>query len=162
MSANMVCGGRYLTTQLWHHLKKPWCGYIYCAVKLCMMCKRYAACLGEMLYGSVHMTSVLFDSSHVPVDGACLLWFIAVLQQLQGPLTLVQGLVWSALPLMDPIEQKGQTLPVWSAPQGNRFHLLWMELNPDTVQTTTGKSYMLPFNNLLVASIHRSITVSSS
>lgn len=52
------------------------------------MCKGCASCLGEMLYGSVQMTSVLFDSGHVPIDGTRLLQLIAVLQQLRRLLTL--------------------------------------------------------------------------
>lgn len=74
-----------------------------------MTCEWHAPCLGEMLYGSVHMTLVLFNGGHVPIDGACLLWLTTVLQQLQRLLALAYGILWSALSLIDPAEQKGHT-----------------------------------------------------
>lgn len=45
-------------------------------------------CLGEMLYGSVQVTSVMFNGSHIPVDTGHLLWLTTVFQQLQRLLTL--------------------------------------------------------------------------
>lgn len=44
--------------------------------------------LAQMLYGSVWTTSVLFNSSHVPVDRDHFLWLAAASQQLQRLLTL--------------------------------------------------------------------------
>lgn len=45
-------------------------------------------CLGEMLYGSVQVTFVMFNGSHLPVDRGHLLWLTTVFQQLQRLLTL--------------------------------------------------------------------------